>query len=120
MQRRVFITLLGGAAVALPVAAWAAKQGPMPRVGVLFPNGKGDPSIDQRLAAIVKTLQTLGWTDGENIQIVERRAENNIDQMQAFAKELVSLKPAAILAVTTQVVAASSTRRGIFRSYSWR
>jgi hypothetical protein len=78
----------------------------MPRVGVLFPGSKSDPNLDQRQAALVNALQALGWTGGQNIRIVDRRSENDINLMQAFVKELVSLKPAAIFAVTTQVVAA--------------
>src|SRR6266446_4986642 len=105
MRRRDFMTLLAAAA-AWPVAAEAQPGSPMPRVGVLFPGSKSDPNVDKRQATLVNALQALGWTDGQNIRIVDRRSENDIDLMQAFAKELVSLKPAAIFAVTTQVVAA--------------
>jgi putative tryptophan/tyrosine transport system substrate-binding protein len=67
MQRREFITLLGGAAVAWPRRARA--QQPARRIGVLMPGAPDDPESQGRLAAFLDGLQLLGWTDGRNVRI---------------------------------------------------
>jgi putative ABC transport system substrate-binding protein len=70
MRRREFITLLGGAAVAWPLAARAQQRKPMRRVGVLMPFAANDPQVQTRNAAFLQGLQQLGWTVGDNIQIL--------------------------------------------------
>src|SRR5258708_23332534 len=105
MKRREFMGLIGGAA-AWPVATRAQQDRRVRRVGVLSAGSKSDIISAQRGGVFVKALLQLGWTDGQNIQIDYRWAENNVDRIQALAKELVSLKPDVIFAPTTQVVAA--------------
>lgn len=107
MQRREFISLIGGAATALPMAARAQQGSRKPRLGVLRVIA-GD---NQRAIALQdifkKALQELGWIDGSNIQIDYRRAEpNDGAQIETFAKDLLSLKPDVILAHTALAVAA--------------
>ena len=64
MKRREFITLLGGAAVAWPLAANAQQRERMRRVGVLMSVAADGPDGQPRLAAFLKGLQELGWTNG--------------------------------------------------------
>jgi putative tryptophan/tyrosine transport system substrate-binding protein len=106
MKRRDFITLLGGAIAACPSAIKAQPAGRMRRIGVLFGSAQGDPRAAIDLALLKNTLQELGWTEGRNILIETRWAAADVDRIQAFATELVSLQPDLILGHTTPVVAA--------------
>src|SRR5258708_16885784 len=96
MRRREFITLLGGAAVAWPLAARAQQRKPMRRVGVLMPFAANDPQVQTRNAAFLQGLQQLGWTVGDNIQIDYRWSGGNEDDTRKYAAELVALAPAVI------------------------
>jgi putative ABC transport system substrate-binding protein len=99
MKRREFITLLGGAAAAWPLAARAQQS--QRRVGVLLMGASDDPEMEVRLAAILDELQQLGWTDGRNVRIDTRwEAGPN------HAEELVALAPDVILASSSPSVAA--------------
>jgi putative ABC transport system substrate-binding protein len=69
VKRREFITLLGGAAAAWPLAARAQQGEKMRRIGVLMPFAADDPEAKARLAAFHQGLQQLGWTDGRNVRI---------------------------------------------------
>jgi putative tryptophan/tyrosine transport system substrate-binding protein len=106
MRRREFIALFGGTTVAWPLAVRAQQSGPMRRIGMLLANAEDDPAAEAALAAFTKALQGLGWTEGRNIRIDYRFAAADVDRMQTFAKELVSLRPDLIVGQTTQVVAA--------------
>ena len=66
MKRRAFITLLGGAAAALPLAAGAQQPERMRRVGVLMNLASDDAEGQARLTAFAQGLQQFGWTDGRN------------------------------------------------------
>jgi putative ABC transport system substrate-binding protein len=99
MRRREFITLLGGAAAAWPLAARAQQGGRMRRVGVLMGGlGVGDTQGRARLAAFQEAFRRLGWIAGQNVQIDVRSAAGNADQFRAYASELVGLGPDVILA----------------------
>ena len=106
IRRREFISTLGGAAVAWPLEARSQQSGRMPRIGVLMGYGESDPDSKAMLSAFTQRLRELGWTEGRNVRIDLRWASGNIDQMRLFAKELVDLQPAVILAQTTPVTAA--------------
>ena len=106
MRRREFITLLGGAAAAWPVAARAQQGSRMRRIGVLVGTAEGDAETKARLAAFRQGLERLGWSEGRNVRIEYRFAANNPDQYQPLAKELVSLQPDVFLAYATPVAAA--------------
>src|SRR5262245_9445442 len=69
MRRREIITLLGGAAVAWPLAARAQQGERMRRVGVLMNATKDDPPVWNRFSAFVQGLQQLGWTEGRNLKV---------------------------------------------------
>jgi putative tryptophan/tyrosine transport system substrate-binding protein len=106
MRRRELIGLIGGAAVAMPLFARAQQPDQMRRVGVLMAYGETDPEAKALLAQFVQGLSELGWTAGRNLRLDVRWAPPDSDAMRAYAKELVALKPDAILADTTAVTAA--------------
>ena len=64
MQRREFITLLGGAAAAWPLSAHAQQAQRMRRIGVLMPWNENDPAAKARISAFTQALAGLGWTNG--------------------------------------------------------
>jgi putative ABC transport system substrate-binding protein len=89
MRRREFVTLLGGAAVALPLAA-RAQQPAMRVIGFL---GASTPSTEsQPVAAFVQRLRELGWIDGRNLAIEYRWAEGRNERHAEIAAEFVRLK----------------------------
>jgi putative ABC transport system substrate-binding protein len=106
MRRREFITLLGGAAVAWPRAAYAQQADRMRRVGVLLNRVADDPEEQARLAVFLQPLQELGWTDGRNVRIDYRWAAADANRSRAYAAELVALAPDVILAAGSQSTAA--------------
>ena len=106
MRRREFIILLGGAAVAWPLAARAQQADRMRRVGVLVSRIADDPEEQARLAAFVQGLQELGWTEGRNVRIDYRWAAGDADRSRTYAAELVALAPDVIVAAGSQSVAA--------------
>ena len=66
IPRREFITLLGGASVAWPLAARAQQREPMRRIGVLMNLAADDPEGQTRVAAFLQGLQEAGWAVGRN------------------------------------------------------
>jgi len=105
MRRRDFISLLGGAAAAWPLAG-EAQQERMWRIGVLTSDAEDDPGVKARLVAFQQGLDRLGWSVDRNVRIDYRFAANNPDQYQPLAKELIRLQPDVLLAYTTPVAAA--------------
>ena len=106
MNRRKFITLLGGTSAAWPLAARAQQPERVRRIGVLMGYADSDPAARSFIAAFVRGLEELGWTDGRNVRIEYRWAVGDVEQMRTFAKELVALQPDVILANTTPVTLA--------------
>ena len=106
MKRREFITLLGGAAAAWPIAARAQQAERMRRIGVLMGFGADDPEGRDRLAAFLQALQQFGWTNGRNVRIDIRWGGRNADDIRKYAAELVKLAPDVILASSSVVTAA--------------
>jgi putative ABC transport system substrate-binding protein len=103
MQRREFITLLGGAAAAWPRAA-RAQQVRLPTVGFL---GTATPSAwSQRTAAFVQRLRELGWIEGRTVAIEYRWAEARNDRYTEIAAEFVRLKVDVIVSSGGPIVAA--------------
>ena len=107
MKRREFITLLGGAAAAWPLAARAQQPGGMRRIGVLMAFAESDREGQAFVAAFREGLQKLGWTEGRNIRIdISLGDAGDAESMQRFAKELVALQPDLILSQSTPTTAA--------------
>ena len=98
MQRRDFITLLGGAAATWPFAARAQQPGPMRRIGILTGIAGEDAQTKVRITAFLQELQKFGWTEGRNLRIDLRGGAGNIVDTRKYAKELVALAPDVILA----------------------
>jgi putative ABC transport system substrate-binding protein len=105
MRRREFITLLGGAAAAWPLAARAQQPGGMRRIAVLMAYAESDSEGQAYLAAFREGLQKLGWTEGRNIGIDTRWATSDAALMQRFAKELIALQPELIFSSDTPTTA---------------
>jgi putative ABC transport system substrate-binding protein len=98
MKRREFITLVGGAAAAWPLAARAQQPQRMRRIGVLTSLSMDDPASLARLTTFRQGLQQLGWTEGRNAQMDWRWGAGNADNLRAYAAELAALAPDVILA----------------------
>ena len=95
MRRREFITLLGGAAAAWPLAARAQQADRVRRVGVLVNLEADDPESLARSKAFLRGLQEKGWIDGHNIRIDYRWVTDNLSK---YAAELLALSPDVVLA----------------------
>ena len=106
MKRREFITLLGGAAIAWPLAARAQQGERMRRIGMLLPAAADDAEFRTRVGAFLEGLQQSGWTIGQNVQIDSRWATTNAVEIRRHAAELVALAPDVILASSSPALAA--------------
>ena len=107
LRRREFITLLGSAAAAWPIAAHAQQPDPIRRIGVLMGYAESNLEGQANVAAFREGLQKLGWTEGRNIRIDTRWATpDDAAARQRFAKELVVLRPDLILSNNTPTTAA--------------
>jgi putative tryptophan/tyrosine transport system substrate-binding protein len=104
--RRDFITLLGGAVAAWPLAARAQQRERRRRIGVLMNFTSDDPVSQDRLAAFVQGLQELGWTVGRNLQIDYRWGGGNVERYRTFAAELVALTPDVLVTAGAPAVEA--------------
>jgi putative ABC transport system substrate-binding protein len=97
MRRRDFITLLGGAAVAWPLAARAQQGEKVRRIGVLVGGAEDNSNTRANLAALGDGLAKLGWIEGRNLRIDLRFTLSDPTRMRAYAVELVSLAPDVIV-----------------------
>src|SRR5437016_4364316 len=97
MQRREFISLLGGAA-AWPLGARAQQPERMRRMGALLGIAENDSDSQARIAALLQGLQELGWTNGRNLHIDVRWSAGDTPRIRSDAAELVALAPDVILA----------------------
>jgi putative ABC transport system substrate-binding protein len=102
--RRQFISALGGATVAWPLAARAQQSDRIRRIGILIGLSESDPVGRQWAQTLIKALQELGWKSGANLQLDLRFASDR-DHMRTAAKELVELLPDLIAVTTTPATA---------------
>src|SRR5215831_12409806 len=103
LQRREFITLIGGAA-AWPLQVRAQQRPDLRRVGILMPYPPTDMEYQARVGTLRQELQRLGWTRGGNIEFDERWTTDNMDLVRANCANLVELHPDAIVAVGGRVI----------------
>ena len=101
MRRREFITLLGGAATAWPLAAQA--QQPMPVIGFLAPVSQNE----ELLGGFRQGLKQAGFVEGENVSILYQFAENEIDRLPALADNLARRRVAVIVTLSQPAVVAA-------------
>jgi putative tryptophan/tyrosine transport system substrate-binding protein len=107
MKRREFITLLGGAAAAWPLAARAQQPGRVRHVQVLEAAASADdPEGQARLAAFQDGLEVLGWTNGRNVSLDVRFSAASPDRLEAIAAETVARAPDVVLVTTTSIATA--------------
>ena len=106
MRRRQFITLLGGAAAAWPLAARAQRPDRMRRIGALMSASEDDAGYQGLLATFRDELKKLGWEGGRNIRIDFRWRAVDEESRQRLAKELVALQPDLMLGQSTPTTAA--------------
>ena len=105
MKRRDFITLVGGAAAAWPLAARAQQAERVRRIGVLM-SIENDSDGKAQLSGFMQGLAEIGWTDGRNLRMEIRWGGGDVNRIRTFAKELVALQPDVILAHGTPATAA--------------
>jgi len=98
MRRREFITLLGGAAAAWPIAARAQQPERMRRVGILLNATSDDAEYQTWVGAFLQGLAQSGWVIGRNVRIDTRWAGGKADDIRRHAAELAALAPDVILA----------------------
>jgi putative tryptophan/tyrosine transport system substrate-binding protein len=97
MRRREFISLLGGAAAAWPLAARAQHPERVRRIGMLASQAADDPESQARIAAFAQALQELGWTIDRNVKIEYRWGAGDAGRVRTYAAELVALAPDVIV-----------------------
>jgi putative ABC transport system substrate-binding protein len=106
VQRREFITLLGGAAAAWPVAARGQQPNAVKRIGWLSTTGEQDPQNPVERRAFHQEFAKLGWTDGQNFRIDYRSTSGEDDSRgRTLAMEIVATAPDVILTTGTQLTA---------------
>ena len=98
MRRRDFIKLVGGSAAAWPLASRAQQPDRMRRIGVLMNLAEGDAEAQARIAAFLRGLQQLGWTDSRNVRIDTLFAVGSGAEARKNVADLVARAPDVILA----------------------
>jgi putative ABC transport system substrate-binding protein len=106
MRRRDFMTLLGGAAAAWPVAARAQRQERTKRIGWLDGTSGADPEMLARLEAFRRGLEALGWVEGRTVEIVARFDAVDPDRNRAHVAELIATAPDVIVSANPPSISA--------------
>jgi hypothetical protein len=105
------MTLLGGAAVAWPLAAWAQQPERMRHIGVLLPFFADDAESQTRMGAFLQTLAVSGWTIGRNVRIDTRWGAVDAERIRSYAAELIALAPDVIVATGSAAVGRRQGRK---------
>jgi len=105
VKRRDFVTLLGGA-VAWSLAARAQQPDRVRRVGFLISTAETDQEARNWIRAFEQRFAELGWTDGRNVRIEYRFGGGDATRMPQLARELLELRPDAVLAATLSAATA--------------
>jgi ABC-type uncharacterized transport system substrate-binding protein len=120
VKRRAFLSLLGGAAAAWPLAARAQQR--VRRIGMVMAYAESDPNGQMQVAAFREHLQKLGWTEGSNLRIDLRFGADDPVRIRELARELLSLGPELMVAnsnlVTTILQSEVTTVPLVFVSVS--
>jgi len=106
VNKREFVTLLGGVSAMWPLAAHAQQSDRMRRVVFLHGLSEGDPELQTRVAAFREELAKLGWTESRDIQVEHRFAGGDLQRIQTYTAEVIASSPDLIVATGTPVVAA--------------
>ena len=106
MQRRNFITLLGGAAAFWPLVARSQQTDRVRRIGLLLNFTEDDPEAKERVAAFRQGLEKRGWSENRNVHLDYRFTSVRTERISPSAKELLALRPEVILAHSTACAAA--------------
>src|SRR4051812_24733732 len=101
MRRREFVSLLGGAAAAWPLASRAQAVDHIRRIGFLSTSAEDDAEAAKRLTAFRLRLQELGWTEGKNLRIDVRFGYNDGERIRKATTELIAVAPHAIVTTTS-------------------
>jgi putative tryptophan/tyrosine transport system substrate-binding protein len=104
VKRREFITLVGGAAAAWPLPAWAQQGERVRRIGILMPFPPTNAEMQSRVRAFREELRKRGWAASVNAQFDERWTSDNMDLIRSAATNLVELNPDVIVAAGARVV----------------
>ena len=105
MRRREFITLMGGAAVAWPVAVRAQQPERVRQIVMLNALGSDDTEAQARIAVFKQSLQQLGWVVGQNLKIEIRQIGADVDRLRSNSVELVALAPDVIVTIGSVAIA---------------
>jgi putative ABC transport system substrate-binding protein len=111
MQRREFITLLGGTVAAWPITARAQQRAAPRRLGVLMGYVANDPEGQADAAALVQGLGALSWKEGSNLRIDWRWGDSDPALFERYAAELVALAPDLLLAGSSSTAVGALQRR---------
>jgi putative ABC transport system substrate-binding protein len=114
MERREFITLLGGTAVAWPIVARAQQSSGLRKIAILVPFVEGDAEGQALLEIFRQQLRELGWRENSNLRIDVRWDGGDAERARAYAAELIKLSPDIVFAYfNTQLAAFSRETQSI-------
>lgn len=106
MRRRDFLGALSGVTVSWPLVARAQQDERIRRIGVLANVAASDVVGQARLATFRQRMHELGWVEGRNVRFDVRWGAGDRQRYRQYARDLVALKPDALLAITSSVIAA--------------
>jgi putative tryptophan/tyrosine transport system substrate-binding protein len=113
LRRRAFITLLGGAAAAWPLAAGAQQSERMRHIGVLMALAADDPEGQARIKVFEQGLNELGWSVDRNLRIDYRWGAGDTNRYRSYAAELLALAPDVVVAAGSAAMGALQATRSV-------